>query len=168
MQPGDFLLVESRGTFMDRLIQFGQWLRRKDRPYRRFVHAALIIDEAGTLIEAEPSGIHKGNTVNTYPRSVVVSITAPDDQRANAVAFAESHLRDGYGFFSFVAIAIQILTGWPFSFGLEGTEICSAFVSRALERCGYDFVDPFTMTPADLGCQFLVTASVPVGATVER
>ena len=166
MKPGDFLLVESRGTPTDRLISFGQWIRRKDRPYRRFVHAALIIDEAGTLIEAEPSGIHMGNTVATYPRSVVVNITAPDDQRANAVAFAKDHLADHYGFLTFGAIGVQILTGVPFQFGLDGTEICSAYVSRALERCGYNFVDPFTMTPADLACQFHVLA--PLGSSVQR
>jgi uncharacterized protein YycO len=78
------------------------------------------------------------------------------EDRAEAVAFAESQVGARYGYWEFLSIAISVLTGGKFVFALDGTFICSGLVARAQERGKAIFVDPDHTMPADLAKAYTV------------
>jgi hypothetical protein len=154
-QPGDFLLVDTKG-FGGALIKFGQWLRLRgaDRQFVRWSHAALIVDEQGTLIEAVGGGVRQ-YPITKYDKKnyLVVRIVASDENRAEIVAFARWALdrRSRYNPLATVSIGLSMLTGSKLAFFIEGRFVCSSLVARALERSGRVFDrDPAHLAPADL------------------
>jgi hypothetical protein len=64
----------------------------------------------------------------------------------------EFSLNDPYG----VSVALCLVTGAKFSFGVDGQQICSALVARCIERIGEIFPEsePWHLTPADLAKHF--------------
>ena len=56
--PGDFILVSTNGI-LAKLIRFGQFIRYhgKMKPFSTWNHAAMIVDEEGTIIEAVGRGV---------------------------------------------------------------------------------------------------------------
>ena len=154
-QPGDFLLVDTKGLG-GRLIKFGQGLRLRgdDRRYVRWSHAALIADADGTLIEAVGTGVRQfplsGYDEKDY---LVVRIVASAENRAEIVGFARWALerRARYNPVAIVSIGLSMLTGSKLAFFLEGCFVCSSLVARALERSDRIFDrDPAHIAPADL------------------
>ncbi len=156
-KPGDFILIHGTNWY-NRLIQFGQALRYhgKDKPYAQWTHVALIVDSDGYLIEALGNGIVKSH-ISKYKDFMkqIVHIEASNEDRQQAVAFAYSQLGDGYGWFTIVSIVFSLLTATKFSFNIDGQEICSGLVARALERTNYiPKRDASHISPCELAKQF--------------
>ncbi|HVT63686.1 MAG TPA: hypothetical protein VHD81_00845 [Mycobacteriales bacterium] len=153
--PGDFLLTHG-DAFFSKMIRFGEGLRvhGADRKYTWFNHAALVIDEEGTLAEALATGVVQSPADKYQPKDYVIvpSGASPDDVD-EILKFARWVLetRHKYGKLTIVSIAFTLLTGSKFTFFVDGEFICSGFVARAMERTGVIFNrDPVHITPADL------------------
>ncbi len=157
--PGDFILVKGTGV-RSRLIRLGQRIRihGADRKYVDWTHAALIVDGAGTLIEAVGTGVQESAldryTGKTYS---IFRITASDEDRAEVVGFARYALGQHakYGPLTVVSIALALLTGSKLTFFIDGQYVCSSLVAHALERTGSVF-DRCSdqIAPADLAKYF--------------
>jgi hypothetical protein len=166
--PGDFLLTHAK-SWTSSLIRFGEAIRYwgARRKFAHWSHAALIADASGNIIEALGNGVQLRN-ISVYRDTEyhLVHLTevlpsAPSEteqaERANAVAFAQHCLQDHYGFLTLLSLAVTLLTGSRFFFGVDGQMICSGLVARALERMGAIFpYDSWHMMPADLAEQFNV------------
>jgi hypothetical protein len=163
--PGDFLLTHARG-WTSALIRVGESFRYwGDRAkYAHWSHAALICAPNGDIIEALGGGVQRRNIsvyrdteyhlVHLTPRSLQQK-EIEKCERENAVAFAQHCLMDHYGFITNASLAIMLITGSKFSFGVDGQMICSGLVARCLERMGAIFkYDSWHMTPADVAEQF--------------
>lgn len=89
---------------------------------------------------------------------VHLPVTTMPLDRQQAVDFADFCLNDRYGWLTIVSIALCLLTGAKFSFGVDGQQICSAQVARCIERIGEIFRegDPWHLAPADLAKHFKV------------
>jgi uncharacterized protein YycO len=162
-QPGDFLLTHSSGVF-GQLIRLGQRLQYfgADKVFAHWSHAAIFVDDQGNIIEALGGGVQKRN-IEVYRDTEYVVVHLPAatsrDDRAQAVLFAEHSLNESYGWLTIISIGLTLLTGSHFSFGLDGQQICSALVARAIERIGVIFEEsePWHLMPADLAKHFQVT-----------
>lgn len=158
--PGDFVLTHG-DAWTSRLIRLGQRLRihGEDRKYAHWNHAALIVSDTGTLVEALGRGVLRTD-LSKYRRAEyhLVRIGASESDRRQAVAFAGwaaggpgGERRQRYGFLTLVSIAYTLLTGGRFTFGIEGQAICSGLVARAMERTDAVFNrTPSHIMPADL------------------
>jgi hypothetical protein len=161
-RPGDFILTHG-DAFFSRLIRFGERLRvhGDDRRFTWFNHAALVLDEKGTLAEALATGVVTSTADKYLPKDyVVVSSGATPDDVAEILAFAHWVLdtRHRYGKLTIVSIALTLLTGSKFTFFIDGEFVCSGFVARAMERTGVIFNrDPVHITPADLAKYYNAT-----------
>ncbi len=159
---GDFVLTRGHGI-ISWLIRFGQGLRYwgPERKYTYWNHTALFVDEHGGIVEALGRGVARNNISKYDPIDYhVVSLTAiSDEDRDQEVEFADYCLEkhQGYGFVTIASITLSLLTGMKLGFGIDGQEICSGLVSRALERTGAIFLqEPWHMMPADLAKRYQV------------
>jgi len=158
-QPGDFVLVKSK-TFQSKLIRIGQWIRFRgnDRRYIDWSHAAMIVGEDGSLVEAVGTGVRRENLSHyqddEYAIVNIDALVEPPD-RAEVVAFAEWCVGERYGYLTILSIAIAMLTGSKFIFGIDGQNVCSGLVARALERTRAIFQRASShVSPADLAKMF--------------
>jgi hypothetical protein len=160
--PGDFILTHS-SSWDGTLIRFGQTLRYRgsDKVFAHWSHAAIFVDDSGNIIEALGGGVQKRN-ISVYDDTEYVVVHLPEDtsslDRQHAVDFANFCLYDSYGWLTIVSIALCLLTGAKFSFGVDGQQICAALVARCLERFGDIFCkyEPWHLVPADLAKHFNV------------
>ncbi len=145
LRPGDILLGRAHG-FRHDVLRRGQAmrLRRRQRQYARYTHAALVTSESGDLIEAVGGGVRR-STLRCYDdgREIyrIVHITASDEDRGQMVAFAEATLarRAQYAFLANVSTAFWAFTGSRLVFFLDGSYTCSGLVAAALERTSAHF-----------------------------
>lgn len=103
--------------------------------------------------------MRRGN-LSDYENKVyqLVRIHASDQDREEAIKFAEFALGEKYGYVTVISIAISFLTGLKFSFGFDGQQICSGLVARALERTTAIFSsEPSHISPADLAKYYKVS-----------
>ena len=162
-ERGDFVLVA--GThFNSRLIRLGQKLRihGADRAYVKWTHAALIVDDEGSLIEAVGAGVRRWH-LDRYRGDdyVVVHIETSEENRDEVVRFAEWALgrQARYSRLSTVSMALSMLTGTKLTFFIDGQFVCSGLVASALERTGSIFDrDSAHIAPADLAKYFGLAA----------
>jgi len=97
----------------------------------------------------------------------VGSFTRPED-RGQIVAFAQWCLGEEYGIATIFSIALNMLTGSRFTFGVDGQSICSGLVARALERTNAIFqTTPSHVSPAELAKFFDIPAPSWLGASSE-
>ena len=170
--PGDFILTHGNNLF-DGCIRWAQGLRfhGENRKFTWWSHAALIVSKNGDLIEAVPnrvcrSHISKYKDVEYQLVRLSPSLAGLRD-RLQAVDFAKSRLRDGYGMVTILSILVGLVSGCRFSFGFENQEICSELVSRSLERTGAIFPhEPSRMMPADLAKFFNVSIGEEKNRTI--
>ena len=152
-EPGDFILTHGAELF-SQLIRFGQQLRfgGADRPFTYWNHAALVVSNDGTIVEALGAGVERRSIADYDPTQyTVVRITASAEDRAEAAAFAERCVGHPYGWTTIVSIGLSLLTGAKLSFGFNGQLICSGLVARSLERTTAIFEDePSHIMPAQL------------------
>jgi len=155
-QPGDLVLAHSKGAFAT-LIRFGQWLRPSWRPYKKWNHAAIVVDVIGTEITCVQMG-RRGQRVNiskVSPGGYNAILPCPSDiDRAKAVAYAVKQVGVKYSVAAIFSIALTLLTPkmFHFDFRRKGDSlICSALVARSWEHGGWTCpTDPFQITPAEL------------------
>jgi hypothetical protein len=172
--PGDFILTHSSGLF-GRLIRFGESLRYwgDDAKYARWNHAALIATADGGLIEALSRGVTKTSISHYKPTEYFLVRVSEDDadarDRRQAVAYAEYcwDKHEEYSWLTILNIALALLTGCKFTFGVDGQVICSGLVARCLERTSIIFAGAASnISPADLAKQFKVDPPAPADAAI--
>jgi hypothetical protein len=152
---GDFLLtgVVQQGL-VSRAIKFGALLRGIPKPFRRFSHAALVIDADGTLAEALARGVVRSPLSKYAPANYVIvhtKVTGQDSEEVLKFAEAVLATRVRYGFVTIAGLALYCLSGTSLCIQKAGTAICSGFVSDALTRSTYIWPrPPYSMMPADL------------------
>lgn len=134
-----------------------------DSKYTYWNHAAIVVGDDGAIIEALGSGVQKRNiSVYEPTQRTLVGITASDEDRNEACAFAESACGAKYGYLTIVSIAYSLITGGKFSFIFEGQQICSGLVARSLERTGLIFdTEPSHIMPANLAKLYDVNPPAP-------
>lgn len=174
LRPGDFTLhrattTKGKGgatTTLGKLIQAGERTRFGNSDFARWTHSTIVLNEEGDIAEAIEKGVLIRN-LEKYRDSdyVVVHVTATDEQRAHAVAFAriiaERHAK--YGILNFVGLAVQSLFGWTISVHMDSQFICSGLVSRATEK----YIDayprsPENMMPGDLAYYWKAQSGEPL------
>jgi hypothetical protein len=157
--PGDIVLTHG-DSWTSRIIRWGQRLRfrGRDRKYTWWNHVAVIVREDGTLIEAIGGGVQVRKLDVYRPTEyTLVDIAATDADRGQVVRFAEECVGSPYAFIVIGSIALSLLSGSKFDFGVDGQLICSGLASRALERTQAIFArTPSHMSPADLAKYFQV------------
>ena len=160
--PGDFVLTRGH-EWTSFMIRVGERLRFRgaDRKFAYWNHAALLTDINGGIIEALGSGVKAGNISKYKPIDyhVVRLDSVSDEDREHEVAFAKDCVekQDKYGYVTILSIGLSLLFGGRLGFGIDGQEICSGLVGRALERTGEIFEeDPWHMMPADLAAAYQV------------
>ncbi|MGA7743282.1 MAG: hypothetical protein WBP56_04520 [Polyangia bacterium] len=161
-QRGDFILTHSN-SLLAWLIRLGQSLRYwgENRKYTRWSHAAIIVSDDGQLIEALAEGVVKTRLSDYKPTEYHLvhldgSIANARD-REQAVEFAEHSCHKGYGWTTLVSIGLNLITGWKFTFCVDGQFICSELVARCLERTSVIFNHiPQHISPAELAKHFQV------------
>jgi uncharacterized protein YycO len=173
--PGDFILTHGT-SWTSRMIRWGEAIRYRgaDKPFARWNHAAIFINEQGDIIEALGGGVQQRN-ISIYKDTeyhVVHLENVLDVNRTHEVEFAQACLHNHYGWLTIVSIALSLLTGSKLGFGVDGQEICSALVARCLERTGEIFpTDPWHIMPADLAKYYDVLPedpNAPVGIVPPR
>jgi uncharacterized protein YycO len=163
-QAGDFVLVKGK-TIQSKLIRFGQWIRFRgdDRRYTGWSHAAMIVADDGSLVEAVGTGVqrsHLSHYQDTDYAIVDISALVEAPDRAEVVAFAEWCLAERYGYLTIFSIVLTILTGSKLVFGIDGQNICSGLVARGLERTRAIFQRTSShIMPADLAKMFDVPSA---------
>jgi uncharacterized protein YycO len=173
-RQGDFILTHSTGLY-GTLIRFGEGLRYwgTDAQFAHWSHAAIFVDDDGTIIEALGGGVQKRN-ISVYRDTEYVVVYLPEStcrpDRQHAGDFAEFCLSDKYGWLTIVSIGLSLLTGGKFGFGIDGQQICSALVARSIERIGEIFKEsePWHIMPADLAKHFDVRLTGERGRPPER
>lgn len=150
MQPGDVLLIRGNGL-AGQLLRWGQSMNGN---YSEWDHCALYVDDTGTLVEALVTGISvthedKYREVTRERRYIDAS---PED-RAQAVRFAMARVGKRYNWVAAGGMLLARVT--PIVFALNETETCSSLVARALERCKYDWSNPYRVTPGDIAATIL-------------
>lgn len=158
---GDYLLVSAgewhdgkRGPvpFVSRMIQLGQRLRFRGAraQYAHWNHAVWVSKDE--LVEALGHGVTR-SPYEKY-RDVefhLVHSNLNESERIDGDAFVqyEKHVHASYGRVTIISIALSLLTGLKFSFGVPGTTICSGLVAAALAAPQWR-EDPSHVMPADL------------------
>ena len=163
-RSGDFILTHG-DEWTSRLIRFGQSLRYRgaSAKYTYWNHTALVVDSAGTIVEALGTGVAKRSIHDYDPTQyTVVRIDASDEDRLEAATFATSSIGARYGWVTIVSLALSLLTGGKFAFAIDGQLICSGLVARALERTTAIFKhDPARIMPAELAEVYNVEPPAP-------
>lgn len=159
-KPGDFFLTHGHGP-IQRLIQFGQRIRFRGatRKFANWNHAGLFVDDTGTIIESHArTGVHVAHISDYHNvEYTVVRVTMTEADRVQVLKFARWAVGKKYGYLTDLSLAFAMLLGGRFAFSLDGQEICSGLVARALERTGEIFDrDPSRVMPADLARHFQV------------
>ena len=157
-RPGDIVLVRGVG-WLGKLIRFFIRMRCRrdgDRSLAYWSHAAIIVSPQGHLIEVIPAGVVLNRLENYREQEYhYVYLDLSVAERSRASSYAYSCLRQKYGRFSFVLLALAVLTGDWFGVPDRGQQGCVALIARALQRAGVTFARrPTDMTPADLARNF--------------
>jgi hypothetical protein len=169
-QPGDLVAFNTRGMF-GRLIQLGQWLRRADRPFRRWHHIAVIVDHfpdatghgsdgdpadpASWIVVQAARRVDKVWLDDVSPNRPFAVLRCPDGvNRSEVVAQANALIGAKYGILSVLSIAFNLLTpkfvhvDWR----RDSTWICSALGAWCLHAGGWlhPWSSIYEVLPADL------------------
>jgi uncharacterized protein YycO len=160
-QPGDFILTHRRHT-LSRLIRLAERVRGRERKYSHWSHAAVIVDDDGSIVEAESQGVTR-SPLSKYEHVeyhlVHLGDSAGARDRKQVAAFAESLVGQPFGFLDLFSVGLSLFTGAKLNISYESHLMCSALVARALERTDAIFPDePAHMLPADLARYYGVEA----------
>ena len=147
--PGDILIVRGNGfvSHAIRTVTRGQ-----------FNHCAVVVRGGANAVVSQEAG--KGDELTPLSAFddvpyATLHIQGPDDQRDNAVAFAEKIVGSGYGFLTIAADLFNAVTRVELDLGIGGRMVCSTAACRTLERFGYiPSKNPSAMTPQDIANDF--------------
>ena len=159
LDPGDFILTHRHRPFAA-LISFAQ--RRRfhgaDAPFAHWSHAAVIVGEDGSLVEAESMGVIR-SALAKY-RDDEYHLVRLGDQlsaqgRKEAVRYARAQVGQAFGYLDLAGATLYLLTGVPLRWVRRHHEICSSLIVRALQHGGVlEGFDPAITLPADLAKEF--------------
>ena len=161
-RPGDVILIRGRGP-LGFLVRFFQRIRhrsKQDRGYTYWTHAGLVVTSLGHLVEVAHTGvvIRKIETYRDHDY-VYVGLDLTPAERAAAVRYAYSCVRQPYGTFSAILIGLAILGGDRLRVPDRGQQGCGTLIVRALQRAGMTFErGPADTLPSDLAKRFGVSA----------
>lgn len=125
----------------------------------KYNHVFLVVDDQGSIIEADPGGARR-STINAYAGDAVLystdQLTAA--QKDRVVAKATVLLGTGYGWLDIARLSLRSLgLQWAWltrAADNEKTMICSQLVAACGEAAGLDWdcgrEAPAAVTPADL------------------
>jgi len=153
--PGDIGFARSTGI-MGRLIRVGEWLKfRKGSSWNHMFIVDRVVDEVPYIIQATLKGVT--NTMmleDVAPGGKYITMPPPDCvMRDELLVFARRQVGLRYGYWTIVAIALDILT-WQWFPAFRGARksswICSALGCESLRYGGwlYDWIDIYCVTPA--------------------
>jgi hypothetical protein len=157
LRRGDVVLIRGPG-WLGRLIRFGAWWRfREEFPrYGYWSHAALVINDAGHLLEVHVRGvalcgIEKYRDCDFCRVRLDLSAAA----RHEVANYARGCLGQRYDLWGAVLLAISVTLGDLFRVPDTGKPGCVSLIARALQRAGVTFDrSPPEMMPADLAKKF--------------
>ena len=163
--PGDVILTHG-SDWPSKAIRFGQSFRfRGDKKvFAYFNHAAMVISEDGTIVEALTRGVVTSPLSKYTPKEyIVIRVKATSEDRNQMIRFVNHALGRKYGWTEIISLFLSLLTGLKFNFGVDDEVICSGLVASALER-GYDIFERQCsfMTPADLAAHYNAVAPTKV------
>lgn len=156
VRTGDVIVVRSVGP-LAWLIRLGAWIQRK--PHNQD-HVAIVIDDAGTVVEASPFGVQLGHVADYEAKWTISNASQPksDSQRAEIAALAKSFLRYGYDFEAIAADASNVfdlhdpwVSDWTPD-RVPHTFVCSSLAAFVYGRVGLGcpvggrFVEPCDWT----------------------
>ena len=156
--PGDMFLSRSN-SLVGSIIRFGERLRTPSKA-AFWNHAGIVINAQGETVEAEGSGVIKGNLSN-HDYKVVVPFTGSAADRQQVVDSALSYIGDPYGYLDIVSIAVKLLTGLHLSFHGSRSLICSQLAAKAWEHGGWisPIIDTAAVMPSNLA-EWLVPSGI--------
>jgi hypothetical protein len=158
-KPGDFILTHGSAWY-SKIIRHGQALRYKggDAAFAYYNHAAIVVEEDGTILQAMNAGIVRGH-ISDYKQTeyhlVNLGDLVTDFDRKRMRAFAYSKLNAPYDWLCIAGIALSLLVRTRIILNMEGRYICSGIESFTLMTGGVDLpFQPQHMMPADLAWCF--------------
>ena len=157
--PGDFILTH-RHNPIAQLISLGEKLRFRgaDAVYAHWSHCALVVDERGSLVEAETRGVIRSPISKYRDDEYHLVRLGPDlapPARQRAVDYSTAQVGKAFGFLALFGVSLFLLFGWPLRLQRRDHQICSELVVRALQAGGLmPEVDASLMLPADLAKRY--------------
>ena len=156
-QPGDIGFARTNGL-MGRLIRVGEWLRFKKGSHwnHEFIVSDLVAENGEPLIiQATLRGVTETARLSEVaPGGSYLTMPPPDGvDRHEMLVFAKSQVGIEYGFWTILAIALDIVT-WDWFPAFRGARkqswICSALVEESMRYGGWlrHWIDIYTVTPA--------------------
>jgi uncharacterized protein YycO len=157
LRQGDLVLIRGPG-WLGRAIRLGAWRRFRDEfpRYGHWSHAALVVNDAGHLLEVHARGVALCG-VEKYRDCdfCYVRLNLSEAARQEAARYASAFLGQRYDLWGFVLLGVSVTLGDLFRVPDTGKPGCVSLIVRALERAGLKFDRaPPEMMPADLAKQF--------------
>lgn len=161
LRQGDLVLIRGPG-WLGRAIRLGAWRRfREEFPrYGYWSHAALVINDAGHLLEVHARGVALCG-IEKYRDTdfCYVRLNLSEAARQEAARYAYGFLGQRYDLWGFVLLGLSVTLGDLFRVPDTGKPGCVSLIARALERAGITFDRaPPELMPADLAKKFGVLA----------
>jgi uncharacterized protein YycO len=154
-EPGDFILTH-RNRPIAGLITIAQKVRFRgpDAVFAHWSHCALVVDEGGSLVEAETFGVTR-SPISKYRSTeyhlVLLGSEFGPEGRKRAVDYANAQVGQAFGFLAMTGVTFFLVFGWPLRLMRRDHQICSGLVVRALKKGSLlQGSDPALMLPADL------------------
>lgn len=157
LRRGDLLLIRGEG-WLGKAIRLGAWrrFRKDDLRYGYWSHAALVVNDAGHLLEVHARGVGLCG-IEKYRAADFchVRLRLSEEGRGAAAQYARSHLGQRYDLVGFVLLGISVTFGDLFRVPDTGRPCCVSLIARALSHAGIDFARPAPeLMPADLAKRF--------------
>jgi hypothetical protein len=157
LRCGDFILIRGPG-WLGWLIRLSARvrLRKDDRRYGYWSHAALVVNDRGHLLEVHARGVGLCRIEKFRANDFCyVRLALGDAARQAAARYAYGCLGQRYDIGGFLWLALSVVLGDRLRVPDTGRPGCISLIVRALERAGLCFERPAPeMTPADLAKKF--------------
>lgn len=147
MNAGDVFLY-SGIDHGDRIIR---WATRSP-----WSHCGVIVSPQGGTIEALSTGVARCDIGRLDAARVrIVPLDMEDDERERGLRWLGTVVGRRYGFVGIASVALSLVTGSHFFFGLDGTMTCSVVVAKYLSRVGLGLeMDDDRVRPSDIAAAF--------------
>lgn len=157
LRRGDLVLIRGPG-WLGWAIRLGAWARFRadDRRYGYWSHAALVVTDAGHLLEVHARGVGLCG-IEKYRSTdfCYVRLGLSEAARHEAARYAYGCLGQRYDLAGFLLLGLSVVFGDRFRVPDNGKPGCVSLIARALERAGMTFDrTPPDMMPADLAKRF--------------
>jgi hypothetical protein len=162
LRRGDVLLIRGPGLlgWLIRLWARMRFRNGDDRRYTHWSHAAMVVTDAGHLLEVHVRGVGLCNIEKFRGIDFCyVRLGLSEAARYEAVRYAYGCLGQRYDLAGFLLLCLSVVLGDRFRVPDTGRPGCVSLIARALQRAGITFERaPPDLMPADLAKQFGVLA----------